>query len=123
MPSHSDAQDTSGFLTYKPYFDYHTNRYYNVICVNTLVSGPLNSLIKRIYMPPISTYKNHTHEEHCYYVLQNDYSSNFQYYTLNQLESLFLFMKQNKYTIHHEFHSQHIPLAHTHICMFSYTPS
>ena len=119
----NDTINTIGYLSYIPYFDTYTRNYYNIICINTIISGPLGDLTKRLYMPPISTYKNHTRSEHCYYVIQNHYSSRFQYYTLDQLQNLFLFMKQNNYIIHHDFHSQHIPLAHNHICMFSYSNS
>ena len=119
----SASGNTIGYLTHKPYFDHHSRKYYNVICVNTNISGPLDSLIKQLYMPPVSTYKNHSHSEHCSYVIQNHYSSGFPYYTLEQLQNLFIFMSQNYYTINHEFYSQHIPLNHNHICMFSYSNS
>lgn len=119
----NDATNTIGFLTYVPFFDTHSRTYYNVLCINAPISGPLGDLIKHLYMPPISTYKNHTQSDHCYYVIQNHYSTRFQYYTLEQLQSLFLFMKQNKYTILHEYSSNHIPMVHNHVCMFSYSVS
>jgi hypothetical protein len=121
--SSSTHTNTIGYLSYIPYFDAYTSSYYNVICINDYISGPLGSLVKHLHMPPISSYKNYTQSDRCYFVLQNHYSSKFKYYTVDQLESLFLFMKQNKYIIHHEFYSQHIPLAHNHICMFSYSES
>ena len=112
---------TNGFLTYKPYYHRDTRKYYNIICVNSLIDGPLYNLIKPLHIPPISKYKNLSHTHQCSYVIQNDFSIGFPYFTLEHIESLFLFMSQNKYTINHNFYSQHIPLSSNHICMFSYS--
>lgn len=110
-----------GFLNYKPYFDTHTHKYYNIICVNTIIDGPLSDLIKPLHIPPISRYKNHSSNHYCSYVIRNEFSCDFPYFTLEHIESLFLYMSQNKYIINRDFYSQHIPLSHNHICMFSYS--
>lgn len=117
----SSSLPTIGYLTYTPYFDNHTHRYYNVICINSIISGPLEPLICVLNIPPISEYK-HRHPSHtCNYVIKNNFSSIFPYYTLDQLNGLFIFMKQNNYVIQSDFYSQHIPLAQNTICMFSYS--
>jgi len=95
--------NSSFIISTQPFYDQHNQCYTNIIMVNTIPSGPLNTFVKRIQLPRLSPFQQEgpcNPIQKCGFVLnsinENRYS---KYMTPDEIPELFAFLFSNGYQI------------------------
>lgn len=99
-----------------------TREYINVLCCDSMPSGPLSTRTSLINPQRLSEFQ-HNYQSQCIYVINQENSNN--YMLSKSLPELFTYFVKNNYVIQHDI-TQYLKNNHTpdnckYICMLSYS--
>lgn len=92
----------------RPYLDFCSKNYYNVVTLNVPPPGPLAKFVRRVNFPPNSQFKsvNQSRGDYCGLVLTTDFLENQNYNSygpgfllVDNVPALFSYLVANGYTI------------------------
>jgi hypothetical protein len=81
----------------QPYLDKTNEHYKNIVTINLLPIGPLSNFIQKIYLNPLSKFKEPRTGQKCAFALKSLYSSKLM--IVDEVPDLFGFLLSNGYTI------------------------
>lgn len=101
------------------YYDFHNTSYYQLLTLNNIPNGPLQSYIKLISIKNVSTKINMSNTNYCSYVItknilnsnssstsnsniSNFINNKFNYCTIEDVTQIYDFLINNNYTINNE---------------------
>ena len=112
-------QNTNIYL--ENYYDFHSSNYYQILALSNIPNGPLKNFIKHISIKNVSSKIQFNNRNYCTYVIDTKIleSSNNQHQsnphqsnphqsnhlticTLENLSSIYDFLKNNNYTVNNE---------------------
>jgi len=106
-------------LTMRPYYDHYTQRYINIMTINSEPVGPLSNIIRRLNPSKLSDVSSRTNDlndgqYHCLYAIEypchsdthhsiNRYHSKINLMSVDDISELYSFLIENNYNIDFRF--------------------